>query len=286
MILSLGKEGSHYKKSMNKLFDLDNKTIVITGGTGVLGSSWARYLAQNGAQVILLGRSQKEANNTKAEFAEEGLDVASYACDVTKEEQSKEVAGQIREVHGIVDVLVNAAGGNMKGATITPDQDLMHSDTEALRTIIDLNYVGTYLMIKAFLPQFIAAKKGNIINISSMSAERPLTRVMGYSSSKAAINNLTQWLAVEFAQKYGAGLRVNAIAPGFFLTKQNKELLTNPDGSYTERAKLIVGNTPMDRFGTPNDLLGAMHFLSSDASQFMTGTIIPVDGGFSAFSGV
>jgi len=271
---------------MNKIFDLNNKTIVITGGTGVLGSNWASYLAQNGAQVIILGRSQKEANNTKAEFAEQGLDIASYACDVTKEDQCQEVASKIKEAHGIVDVLINAAGGNMKGATVTTDQDLMDSDTEALRTIIDLNYVGTYLVIKAFLPQFIAAKKGNIINISSMSAERPLTRVMGYSSSKAAINNLTQWLAVEFAQKYGAGLRVNAIAPGFFLTKQNKELLTNPDGSYTERAKLIVGNTPMDRFGTPNDLLGAMHFLCSDASQFMTGTIIPVDGGFSAFSGV
>lgn len=273
-------------KYMNQLFNLKEKTIVITGGTGVLGTEWANYLAKNGAKVIILGRTEEETNSTKTQLAKKGSFVEAYPCDVTSEKACKSVAEKIKDVHGIIDVLVNAAGGNMKGATITPDQSLLDSDTEALRSIINLNYIGTYLVIKAFLPQFIEAKKGNIINISSMSAEKPLTRVMGYSSSKAAINNLTQWLAVEFAQKYGSGIRVNAIAPGFFLTVQNKELLTNPDGSYTDRANLIINNTPMNRFGQPSDLLGAMHFLCSDASKFVTGIVMPVDGGFSAYSGV
>ncbi|WP_299365269.1 SDR family oxidoreductase [Winogradskyella sp.] len=271
---------------MNELFDLEGKTIVITGGTGILGSEWAAYLTQNGAKVIVLGRTQEEVDTTKSRLAEIGLNVEAYPCDVINEDACNAVATQIKEVYGNIDVLVNAAGGNMKGATISPEQSVLDSDTEALRTIIDLNYIGTYLTIKAFLPQFIEAKKGNIINISSMSAEKPLTRVMGYSSSKAAINNLTQWLAVEFAQKYGEGIRVNAIAPGFFLTEQNRTLLTNEDGSYTNRAKLITNNTPMNRFGQPNDLLGAMHFLCSEASKFVTGIVMPVDGGFSAFSGV
>lgn len=271
---------------MNDLFNIKEKRILITGGTGVLGKEWASYLAKYGAYVIVLGRTQQEADETKASLAKNGLSVEAYPCDITSEEECIQIAHKVKEAHGNIDVLVNAAGGNMKGATITPDQSIIDSDTDALRTIINLNYIGTYLIIKAFLPQFIEAKKGNIINISSMSAEIPLTRVMGYSSSKAAINNLTQWLAVEFAQKYGSDFRVNAIAPGFFLTEQNRTLLTNEDGTFTERAKLIVKNTPMDRFGKPSDLLGAMHFLCSEASQFVTGTIMPVDGGFSAFSGV
>ncbi|WP_422106271.1 SDR family oxidoreductase [Winogradskyella sp.] len=271
---------------MDQLFSLKGKTIVITGGTGVLGSEWAGYLSKNSANVIVLGRTQEEAETAKSQLAEKGLSVEAYPCDVTNEAACNNIAQQIKAKYGNIDVLINAAGGNMKGATIAADQSLLDSDTDALRTIINLNYIGTYLAIKAFLPQFIEAKKGTIINISSMSAEKPLTRVMGYSSSKAAINNLTQWLAVEFAQKYGSGIRVNAIAPGFFLTAQNKELLTNTDGTYTERAHLIIDNTPMNRFGEPSDLLGAMHFLCSDASQFVTGTILPVDGGFSAFSGV
>ncbi|WP_299521161.1 SDR family oxidoreductase [Winogradskyella sp.] len=271
---------------MNSLFSLKEKKIVITGGTGVLGSEWATYLSQNGAKIIVLGRTKEEADTTKSQLAEKGLKIEAYPCDVTNEKTCINVAQKIKNAHGNIDVLVNAAGGNMNGATITPEQSLLDSDTDALRTIINLNYIGTYLTIKAFLPHFIASKKGNIINISSMSAEKPLTRVMGYSSSKAAVNNLTQWLAVEFAQKYGEGIRVNAIAPGFFLTEQNRTLLTNEGGSYTDRAKLIIDNTPMNRFGQPNDLLGAMHFLCSDASKFVTGIVMPVDGGFSAFSGV
>jgi NAD(P)-dependent dehydrogenase (short-subunit alcohol dehydrogenase family) len=269
-----------------QLFNIDDRIIVITGGTGVLGSEWATYLAQQGAKVIVLGRTQEEADTTKSQLVEKGLKIEAFACDVTNENECNSIAKQIKATHGNIDVLVNAAGGNMIGATITPEQSLLDSDTEALRSMIDLNYIGTYLCIKAFLPHFIEGKKGNIINISSMSAEKPLTRVMGYSSSKAAINNLTQWLAVEFAQKYGEGFRVNAIAPGFFLTEQNRSLLTNEDSSYTERAKLIKNNTPMDRFGEPKDLLGAMHFLCSDASEFVTGIVMPIDGGFSAFSGV
>jgi NAD(P)-dependent dehydrogenase (short-subunit alcohol dehydrogenase family) len=174
----------------------------------------------------------------------------------------------------------------MSGAVIRPDQTFLDLDSNALRKVIDLNYLGTVLPIKALLPLMLANGKGNIINISSMAASRPMTRVMGYASSKAAIDNLTKFLAVEFAGKHGPEFRVNAIAPGFFLTEQNRTLLTEPDGSLTQRGNQIISHTPMNRFGNPDDLLGALHWLCSDASAFVTGTVIAVDGGFSAYSGV
>ncbi len=271
---------------MNSLFDIKGKNILITGGTGVLGSEWSKYLSSQGAHLMVLGRALADAQQIVEQIQSNGGQAIGFGCDVTDEEDLKRVAALVKSRIGSLDVLINAAGGNMEGATIAPEQTLLDSDVEALRRIIDLNYVGTYLSIKSFLPLFLDTKKGSIINISSMSAERPLTRVMGYSSSKAAIDNLTKWLAVEFAQKYGPEMRVNGVAPGFFLTKQNKELLTNTDGSYTERATKIISNTPMHRFGQPNELLGAMHYLCSEASQFVTGTIMEIDGGFSAYSGV
>lgn len=271
---------------MNNLFDIKGKKILITGGTGVLGREWARYLAAQGAYPIVLGRALDEAQEVVELLKSEGNQAIGFGCDVTQEDDLKRVAELVKSQVGTLDVLINAAGGNMAGATIAPENSILDSDVEALRKIIDLNYIGTYLSIKSFLPLFLDTKKGSIITISSMSAERPLTRVMGYSSSKAAIDNLTKWLAVEFAQKYGPKMRVNAVAPGFFLTKQNKELLTNQDGSYTERAGKIISNTPMHRFGQPEELLGALHYLCSEASQFVTGTIMVVDGGFSAYSGV
>ncbi|BFP42019.1 SDR family oxidoreductase [Flavobacteriaceae bacterium GF1] len=271
---------------MNKLFDIDHKKIVITGGTGVLGTAWSHYLAAHGAHVLVLGKTAQESEPVVDSIRSQGGTANAYGCDVTDEENCKQVAGEIKGEFGDIDVLINAAGGNMKGATIAPDQNLLNSDTEALRKIIDLNYIGTYLSIKSFLPLFLERKVGSIINISSMSAARPLTRVMGYSSSKAAIDNLTKWLAVEFAQKYGEGLRVNALAPGFFLTVQNKTLLTQNDGSLTARGHQIVSNTPMGRFGQPEELFGAIHYLCSEASKFVTGTILSVDGGFGAYSGV
>ena len=198
----------------------------------------------------------------------------------------KEVYEQIEKAFGKLDVLINAAGGNLPGAVIQPSQDLMDTDLDELRKVMELNYLGTFIPTKVFLPLFLKEKKGSIINISSMTAQRPLTRVLGYGSAKAAVDNLTQWLAVECCQKYGDGIRVNAIAPGFFLTEQNRTLLTNEDGSLTERGLRIIENTPMKEFGNPEDLLGAVHWLCSDASRFVTGTIIPVDGGFNAYSGV
>lgn len=271
---------------MNELFNIKNKVIVITGATGVLGAAMAQYLAKNGAIVGLLARNEEAAGNLKTTIESGGGKAFALTADVTDETQLTSVRDQIQKEYGKIDVLINTAGGNMAGATITPDQTLLDSDTEALRRIIDLNYIGTYLPTKVLLPLFLGDKKGSIINVSSMSAERPLTRVMGYSSSKAAIDNLTKWLAVEFAHKYGEGLRVNAIAPGFFLTAQNKNLLTEEDGSFTARGNQIVSNTPMGRFGSPNELFGAVHYLCSDASKFVTGTVMAIDGGFGCYSGV
>jgi len=192
----------------------------------------------------------------------------------------------LRESFGKIDVLINAAGGNMKGAVISPDQNIVDADTNALREVMELNYLGSFLPVKVFLPLLLQAAKGSIINISSMAASRPMTRVMGYSSAKAAIDNLTKWLAVEFCVKHGKDLRVNAIAPGFFLTEQNRSLLTEKDGTLTSRGNKILEHTPMGIFGQPSDLFGVTQWLCSEASSFVTGTIIPVDGGFSAYSGV
>ncbi|NAS13825.1 SDR family oxidoreductase [Poritiphilus flavus] len=270
----------------SSLFALDDKVIVITGGTGVLGSAMAKYLAGEGARVVIIGRSEASAKALLDEISAAEGKTTFISADVTMESDLESATEALRAEFGKIDVLINAAGGNMPGAVVKPNESIMDSDTEAVRGVMELNYLGTYLPIKIFLPLFLDNGKGSIINVSSMSADRPLSRVMGYSSAKAAIDNLTKWLAVEFAAKYGESLRVNAIAPGFFLTHQNKELLTNQDGSLTSRGQQIVSSTPMKRFGDPQELLGAVHWLCSDASSFVTGTIVPVDGGFGAFSGV
>ncbi|GAA4273705.1 SDR family oxidoreductase [Aquimarina gracilis] len=271
---------------MSDLFSIQNKIIVITGATGILGSVIAKYLARQGAKIIPLGRNQLKVDSLVNEIKEEGGIAIPMLTDVTNEDQLNVVQQQLKKQFGKIDVLINAAGGNMSGAIITPDQTLLDSDTTSLKKVIELNYLGTFLPVKVLLPLFLNENKGIIVNFSSMSAQRPLTRVMGYSSAKAAIDNLTQWLAVEFCQKYGEGIRVNAIAPGFFLTEQNRTLLTQENGNLTERGQQIVDNTPIGRFGKPEELLGTLHWLSSEASKFVTGTIIPVDGGFNAYSGV
>ena len=207
-------------------------------------------------------------------------------ADVTDAAQLSAVQQEIKVNFGAAHALINAAGGNLPGAVIMPDQSLLDCDVGALQKVMELNYLGTFLPIKVLLPLFLETGTGSIINISSMSASRPMTRVMGYSSSKAAIDNLTKWMAVEFAHKYGEGIRVNAIAPGFFLTEQNRTLLTREDGSLTARGEQILNNTPVGRFGSPDELLGAVHWLCSDASKFVTGTIVEVDGGFGAYAGV
>ncbi|MEM7380030.1 MAG: SDR family oxidoreductase [Bacteroidota bacterium] len=268
------------------LFNLNSKVIVITGGTGVLGSAMAKYLAGEGATVVVIGRSETTAKALVDEIIGGGGKASYITANVTNEADLQAVKESLSTAFGSIDVLINAAGGNMPGAVVKPEESLMDSDTDAVRAVMELNYLGTYLPIKILLPLFLSTNKGSIINVSSMSADRPLTRVMGYSSAKAAIDNLTKWLAVEFATKYGEGLRVNAIAPGFFLTHQNKELLTQEDGSLTSRGEQIISSTPMNRFGDPQELLGAIHWLSTEASGFVTGTIVAIDGGYAAFSGV
>lgn len=268
------------------LFSLKGKTALVTGGTGVLGGAMALALAEAGANVAVLGRREHKLQEMVKKIKQEEVEGLALAADVRDSGQLETANQKLLDTFGKLDILVNAAGGNISGATITPDQSIMDLSEKDLRKIVELNYLGTVLPVQAFSKSMIEKKKGTIINISSMAAQRPLTRVMGYASSKAAIDNYTQWLAVELAQKYGEGLRVNAIAPGFFLTEQNKSLLTEEDGSLTARGKQIVGHTPFGRFGKPEDLNGTLLWLCSDASRFVTGTIIPVDGGFNAYSGV
>ncbi len=271
---------------MSELFKISGKVIVISGATGVLGSATAEYLAGQGAKVVILGRNPKKVAALAASIRRNKGEAFEAVADVTDEKQLIVVRDKLTLEFGKIQVLINAAGGNMPGAVIMPEQELTDTDIPALQQVMNLNYLGTLLPVKIFLPLFLKDKHGSIISISSMSASRPMTRVMGYSSAKAAIDNLTKWLSVEFAHKYGAGIRVNAVAPGFFLTEQNRELLTNKDGSMTQRGQQILSNTPMGRFGEPEELFGAIHWLCSDASKFVTGTIVAVDGGFGSYAGV
>ncbi len=268
------------------LFDIKGTKILFSGATGVLGASMAMYLAQQGAELLILGRTPDKVNALRDQILAQGGKAWGYYADVTDEESLEKVGQLIAAQHETIAVLINAAGGNMPGAVIRPDQTFLDLDTEALKQVMDLNYLGTVFPIKAFLPLLLKNKSGNILNISSMAASRPMTRVMGYASAKAAIDNLTKWLAVELSNKYGPNFRVNALAPGFFLTEQNRTLLTEQDGSLTQRGQQIISHTPMDRFGHPEDLLGALHWLCSDASAFVTGSVVAVDGGFSAYAGV
>ncbi|GAA0880178.1 SDR family oxidoreductase [Algoriphagus jejuensis] len=272
--------------STPNLFSLTGKKIAFSGATGVLGKTMALHLAAAEAELLILGRTPEKVDELVSDVTTAGGKAWGYIVDVTDEEALVKTAKTIESDHGRVDVLINSAGGNMPGAVVRPDQSFLDLDTQSLRKVMDLNYLGTVLPIKALLPLMLKQGKGNILNISSMAASRPMTRVMGYASAKAAIDNLTKWLSVELAQKHGPEFRVNAIAPGFFLTEQNRTLLTETDGSLTQRGNQILTHTPMNRFGKPEDLLGALQWLCSDASAFVSGTIIPVDGGFSAYSGV
>ena len=268
------------------LFDIKDKVIVITGATGVLGGVMTKGLAARGAKLVLIGRNEDKFKTLIDEAKTSSWDIQTYAGNVLDQNRMNQICQEAVSAFGKIDILINAAGGNMPGGIIGPDQNILDLDVDGTRQTMDLNYMGSVIPTQAFLEPMIKSGNGNVINISSMSAQQPLTRVMGYSSSKAAIDNYTKWLAVELASKYGEGFRVNAIAPGFFLTQQNKTLLTNNDGSLTDRGEQIVEHTPYKRFGDPEELVGTLIWLCSDASKFVTGTIIPVDGGFSAYSGV
>lgn len=270
------------------LYDLTGRMAVVTGGYGVLGGSMARFLAEQGAKVAILGRNAEKGNAKAVEIAETtGGETMFLQADVLDKDALQAACDRLCAEWGGVDILLNAAGGNQAGATIAPNQTIFDLNTEAMRGVVDLNFMGTVLPTLIFGKAMADAKrKGSIVNISSMAAQGVITRVVGYSASKAAIDNFTRWMAVEMAKKFGEGVRVNAIAPGFFLTEQNRTLLTNPDGSLTDRSRDIIAATPYGRFGEPEELNGTLGWLASDASAFVTGVVVPVDGGFSIFTGV
>lgn len=268
------------------LFDLTGRVIIVTGATGVLAGSAARYLVAQGARVVFLGRDQTKLDAARADCVGLPGEAAAYSVDVLDRTGLENVRAEVVARFGRIDALINAAGGNQPGATIPPDKTFFDLDLAAYRQVLALNLEGTVLPSQVFAQTFAAQKRGNIINFSSMAAERAISRVVGYSNAKAAVDNFTRWLAVEFAAKYGDGLRVNAIAPGFFIADQNRRLLLNPDGTPTARGQSVLNQTPFRRFGDAAELHGALHFLLADASAFVTGTVLAVDGGFSCFSGV
>ncbi len=264
----------------------ENKVAVITGGAGVLGSAMAQGLAAAGIKVGILSRTKEKVDACVQTLRDQGGQAIGLVADVLQPDQLEKVQEQIIREWGHIDILVNGAGGNMKGATIMPDQHFWDLDVQDYHKVTDLNLKGTILPSVIFGKTMALQKRGSIINISSMASQQAITRVMGYSASKAAVDNFTRWLSVELATKYGEGLRVNAIAPGFFIAEQNRSLLLNEDGSYTARGNTIVSNTPMKRFGRPEELVSTLLWLCDDRSSFVTGIVVPVDGGFSAFSGV
>ena len=275
-------------EELKSLYDFSNRTVLVTGGAGVLGSEIACALVGLSANVVLLDRDQDLAQKVIERFpkAVKGRAVRVFG-DVLKPETLQQAHETIHAEFGHVDILINGAGGNHPSATTKPDLSFFDLPLEALRHVGDLNLLGTILPCQIFGRGMAERGEGVILNISSMNAFRPLTRIPAYSAAKAAVSNFTQWLAVHMAQNYSPKIRVNAIAPGFFLTDQNRFLLTDKDtGDLTPRGQAILSHTPMNRFGTPEDLLGATMWLISPASAFVTGVVIPIDGGFSAFSGV
>jgi NAD(P)-dependent dehydrogenase (short-subunit alcohol dehydrogenase family) len=269
---------------MKNLFCVEGKVILITGAAGILGNSMVHHFAEQGAKVIILDRNEAAGKALEKAVKDKAYEARFLYTDVLNKEVLNKNYAEIIAGYGRIDVLINGAGGNMPGATIAPDKTVFDLDTDAFKKVVDLNLFGTILPTTVFARAMADQKEGVIINIASESALRPLTRVCGYGTAKAAVTNFTKYMAGELATKFGPGLRVNAIAPGFFLTEQNRALLTNPDGSHTERAKQIIAHTPFGRFGEPEELLGTLQWLASDASKFVTGTLTVIDGGFDAFS--
>lgn len=265
---------------MNNLFNIKDYVVVITGGTGILGRCIAKYLALEGAKVVIGGRKENVGAEIVADIKAAGGECEFVKMDVMNIEAMQQACDYIVEKYGRVDTLLNAAGGNMPGATIAPDQTFFDLAPEQFQTVLNLNLTGTVIPTQIFLKPMVKQGKGSIINFSSMSAFRPITRVCGYSAAKSGINSFTGWMAQEAARKFGEGIRVNAIAPGFFITEQNRTLLTNPDGSFTPRGEAVIRQTPFSRMGEPEELCGTIHYLMSDAAKFVTGTVAVVDGGF------
>lgn len=269
-------------------FDIRGKVIVITGATGALAGSAADYLATQGARVAYLGRNPEKLDAAIAKILAIAPDaeVLPLVADVNDRAALEKARDTVLAKWGRIDALINGAGGNQPGATISPDKTFTDLDFNAFKEVVDLNLHGTVLPTLVFAAPMLAAGAGNVINYSSASATRAITRVVGYSAAKAAVENFTRWLAIDLAQRTKGGIRVNALVPGFFLGEQNRRLLTNEDGSLTARGETIIRQTPFGRFGQADELHGALHYLLSDASRFVTGTALIVDGGFGAFSGV
>lgn len=276
--------------------EFSNKVVVITGGGGVLCSTMALALAKRGAKVAVLDLKEEKAKKVADEVISNGGTAIGVAANVLEVESLKKAHQQVVEALGTCDILINGAGGNHPKGTTSKSflfQDDLSSteelktffdlDPEGIKFVFDLNFIGSLLPIQIFAKDMVGKEGATIINISSMNAFRPLTKIPAYSAAKAAVSNFTQWLAVHFSK---VGIRVNAVAPGFFLTDQNRSLLTTADGSLTERGNTIIGHTPMGRFGTPEDLIGTLLWLCGEGSAFVTGVVVPIDGGFSAFSGV
>lgn len=269
---------------MQNLFDIKDYVVVITGGTGILGRCIAKYLAMEGAKVIILGRKEEVGRKIADDIVAAGGQCEFMKTDVMNQAVVEKNCNDILAKYGKVDTLLNAAGGNMPGATIGPEANFFNLKAEEFQTVLNLNLTGTVIPTQVFLKPMVKQGKGSVINFSSMAAFRPLTRVCGYAAAKAGISNFTAFMATECAKKFGEGIRVNAIAPGFFLTEQNRSLLTNPDGTFTKRGQDVVRQTPFGRMGDPEELCGTIHYLMSDAAKFVTGTVAVVDGGFNAFA--
>ncbi len=270
-----------------KLYDFTGKTIAITGGAGILCGEIAKALAGCNANVVIFDRDVSLGEKTIQSLNGTQGKHKVFFIDVIDKKKVQEAADKVLSIYGSIDCLINGAGGNDPKATVNADQSFFDISSEALQFVSNLNLIGTILPSQIFGKKMAEQKEGVILNISSMNAFRPLTRIPAYSAAKAAVSNFTQWLAVHMAQEYSPYIRVNAIAPGFFLTEQNRFLLTNKTtGELTARGKNILDHTPMARFGVPDDLLGTVLWLLSPASKFVTGIVLPIDGGFSAYSGV
>jgi NAD(P)-dependent dehydrogenase (short-subunit alcohol dehydrogenase family) len=285
---SIPRYFTKYKITMSysNQFLLTDKVIVVTGATGVLGNAFINGIAKSGAVVGVLGRNEKVATERVNKIISQGGKAIALIADVTDDQQLYAAKKKILDTYGKIDGLVNAAGGNLPGAVVEHGKDIFDLNFKALNEVMNLNLFGTMLPTQVFGEAIQQHGSGSIVNFSSMASQTAITKVLGYSLAKTAIDAYTRWFAVELAKRYGDKIRMNAIAPGFFLTEQNRKLLTNENGTMTERGGLVIKNTPFDRFGDPEELVGALIWLLSDASKFVTGTVVNVDGGFSIFSGV